>query len=82
MTDFKEKLTSIETHGISARGRTELIKYLNGGKLSRKEAMAAMCYDCTGYYSDGRVDCELPSCPMYGWMPLKGKKRVIETDQD
>jgi hypothetical protein len=42
--------------------------------LTRKEAMAAKCKDCTCGYADGRGDCEIPGCPLYAWMPYRAEK--------
>ena len=68
---FLEQIKSIEEHGKSAKGRTELIKHLGGGKLTRSQAMKAMCYDCMGYFSDGREDCGAKNCPMYDYRTYK-----------
>jgi len=27
-----------------------------------------------GYYSDGKIDCECTSCPLYPWMPYRKKE--------
>lgn len=61
------KIESIKKHGLQAKGRTELIAHLQGQKLSRKQAMDAKCYDCMGFYADGRQDCKVKDCPMYGY---------------
>jgi Zn-finger protein len=31
----------------------------------------AKCYDCTGFYKDGREDCNTPTCPLYPLMPYR-----------
>ena len=62
-------LNEIENHGSYGRGRKELIKHLNGERLTQKEMIFAQCYSCMGYYTDGRVDCEMPACPLYPRMP-------------
>ena len=77
-----KKLETIETMGTSARGKSELINHLNGKRLTRNQAIRAMCYDCTGFYADGRLECELSDCPLYGFMPYRGKKAVVEIDKD
>jgi hypothetical protein len=64
----------IEKNGKLAQGKTEYLRYLRGEKLSRKEAMLARCYDCMGYFVDGRADCVTFSCPMYPFMIFRGKK--------
>lgn len=60
--------------GIKAKGSKELKKHKEGGKLTRRQAIHAKCYDCLGGYADGKTDCALPYCPLYPWMPYKGKK--------
>ena len=60
----------VEKHGITARGKAELMKYLEGERLARKDAILAKCYECTNGYADGKVDCEMESCPLYPYMPF------------
>jgi len=55
------------------QGRDELAKHLAGEKIAKWQALKAKCYDCMGGYSDGAMDCELYSCPLYPFMPYKGK---------
>lgn len=50
-------------------GRKEYLKYLQGKKITRDEAIAAKCYDCMGYYRDGREDCKNGTCPLYPFSP-------------
>ena len=42
-------------------------------KKSRRYAIEAKCFDCTGQYSDGRKDCENTKCPLYTFMPYRHK---------
>jgi hypothetical protein len=65
------KLDSVQK-GIKARGKGELLKHLTGGRLTQRQAIHAHCYECMGYYSDGKQDCLVPSCPMYEFMPYRG----------
>ena len=37
----------------------------------RSEAMLKKCHECCGYYEDGKIDCEVPDCPLYKWMPYR-----------
>lgn len=46
-------ISEIEKHGKTARGKKELIKHLEGGRLTLKQAVNAHCYSCLGYYADG-----------------------------
>lgn len=53
------------------QGRRELKKHLEGKKLTYAQAAKAKCYDCLGRYEDGRHDCKVPTCPLYGFMPYR-----------
>lgn len=55
-------------------GKNALIKLYGGIPISKREAILAKCCDCSGYYVDGKVDCEVPWCSLYPHMPY-GKMR-------
>ena len=57
-----------------AKGKSELIKRLNGGHLSTKQAILAKCFECCNGYIDGKVDCGIEDCALYEYMPF-GKIR-------
>jgi hypothetical protein len=65
------RLEQIENHGITAKGRQELIKHLKGQRLTFRQSILAKCYDCMGYYADGKMDCIVKDCPLYPFMPYK-----------
>jgi len=67
-----ERIDIVRT-GTQSSGNNFLIKYLSGEPLTRREAMLAACADCMGYYSDGRIDCEIELCPLYPFMPYRKK---------
>lgn len=54
-------------------GERQYKKFLRGQKLTRKEAMLAMCYVCNGE-NESRVDCQGYSCPLYQYAPYRGRK--------
>jgi len=58
----------------ASSGKTNLLKHLYGQSLTRNQAILAKCADCCGYYIDGRADCEIEDCPLYPFMPYRGKK--------
>jgi len=62
--------------GIRAKGRKELAAHLEGIRLTQRQAIQAKCYECMGAYSDGRVFCKIPKCPLSPFMPYRdsGKK--------
>jgi len=55
-------------------GKTLMMKYLKGQKLSASQSIKAQCYCCNGYHIDGLSDCESPTCPLYPFMPYRRKK--------
>ena len=59
------------------RGRKELVAHLEGKALYRGQAIHAKCYECMGGYPDGAVDCLVPACPLYNFMPYKNKEVVV-----
>lgn len=61
----------IKRHGKLARGRKELIAYLDGGRLTARQTCLAHCYSCMAYYADGRADCGCSDCPTYAFMPFR-----------
>ncbi len=61
----------IKKHGSTARGKRELIAFFKGETLTMKESVLANCYQCTGFYMDGRKDCEVEGCPLYVFMPYR-----------
>ncbi len=63
-----------------ARGNKELKKHLLGDRLTQRQAILAKCADCMGYYFDGKVDCQLPDCPLYAFMPYRIDKLPIHRE--
>jgi hypothetical protein len=63
-----DKKSSIKKHGIVSAGQGPLLKHLNGKRLTQSQAIKAKCYDCMGYFADGRADCCMPDCPLHPFM--------------
>lgn len=57
----------------SFAGRNEWLKHRGGKKLTRNQAIKAKCYDCMGYYVDGKCDCKMPDCSLYLFNPYRSK---------
>lgn len=68
-----ERYENVQKYGRAAKGRKELLKHLDEGKLTVKGAILGKCYECMGYYADGKNDCHIPSCPLYLYMPYRIK---------
>lgn len=83
---MNEKIISnIKRYGKTAQGKNELLKHLKGEKLTLRQATLARCYDCMGFYSDGKQDCKMPKCPLHPFMAynenkLKRTSRPMEED--
>jgi hypothetical protein len=65
---MNERIKNIRQYGKTAKGQKELIKHLSGQKLTFKQAIYARCYDCMGYYADGKVDCKMLHCSLHPFM--------------
>lgn len=63
-----ERIKNIRQYGKKARGQAELIKHLEGQRLTLKQAVNAQCYSCMGYFADGKHDCQMPKCPLHPFM--------------
>lgn len=66
------KLEDVESRPL-CKGRKQLIAHLKGNRNTPRGAMAAKCYECMGGYVDGKVDCRVHACPLYPYMPFKGR---------
>lgn len=76
--------SDIEEIGKAFQGKNELLSHLNKEKITIRNAVKAKCYDCMGWYSDGRQDCKITKCPLYPWMPYKeggARKREMSAEQ-
>ncbi|MGD0275800.1 MAG: hypothetical protein ABSB79_07065 [Syntrophales bacterium] len=70
--DYRQRIEALKKYGVRSRGRAEMIAYFEGKTLTRGAAIFAKCFDCMGYYADGKVDCHIPDCPLYDYMPYRG----------
>jgi len=60
-------------NGLVRAGKREYIKYLEGGKISRPQAIKAKCYDCNGM-GESR-ECSVESCALLLFSPYNPNKR-------
>jgi hypothetical protein len=68
--DAMERVNVVETAPAS-KGRTLLLKYLYGDRLSRGDSCLAKCCECMGYFVEGRISCGIKTCPLFPYMPYK-----------
>lgn len=76
------RINEIVQHGKTAKGKKEILKHLAGGKLTPKQAIQAKCFDCTGYFADGKHDCQMPKCSLYPFMTFKSNKQTSHNSQN
>lgn len=76
-----EQADWIESYGPTFQGKREIIKLYRGEPISAREAIRAKCYDCMGFYQDGRGDCtssdSCSMCPLYPFYPFSTKARHL-----
>jgi hypothetical protein len=77
---MNDRIKNIRQHGKTARGKNELLKHLSGQRLTLKQAVYAKCYDCAGFYCDGKVDCKIPHCSLFPFQPYNAnrEKRTVK----
>lgn len=80
----EDRIKDIRRYGKTARGQKELVKHLEGGRITLKQAVLAKCYDCAGFFADGKNDCSMPHCSLHSFMAYnrnreKGSKRTMST---
>jgi hypothetical protein len=65
-----------------AQGKEEFLRFQKGERLTMKEAILANCFQCAGFYSDGRKDCDVNTCPLHAFMPYnKDRVRRIMSEE-
>ena len=69
----EDRIKTVKDAPLS-KGKAEYLKWLEGGKLTRKEAMDANCFLCMGYFLDGKAECTVSLCPMRDYMAYNPKR--------
>lgn len=67
----------IEEYGITSKGKTQMLRHLDGIKLTRNQAITAKCFDCMGMFIDGRLDCKMPNCPLFPFRSYKDSLKPV-----
>lgn len=70
----KELLDSANS-GTGRKGKTSLINYLQGKRLTQRQAIQAKCYDCDGMGETG--ECDIVSCALYPYSQFALKSACI-----
>lgn len=78
----KESYANGATKGRDCPGKRHMLRFLNGERLTQAQAIAAYCYDCMGFYVDGKVDCGNALCPLHPLMPYNPSRQpAVERKQ-
>ncbi len=60
----------------NAPGNKYLRMFMEGKKITMKQAVLAKCAECMNGFIDGKTDCAMDgTCPLYTYMPYKKKKK-------
>ena len=63
--------------GGGRKGKAYLVKYLQGGRLTQRQAIQAKCYDCDGMGETGK--CDIETCSLYPYSPFASKNAPTNT---
>lgn len=66
--------------GASSPNKKSFLKFINGKPIAWRDAGQAMCYECMGYFEDGKIDCYGYDCPLYPFYPYKNKKLKTQSE--
>jgi hypothetical protein len=66
-----EDLLRSAKHGTKRAGQKDLINYLEGKRLTQRQAIKAKCYNCNGMGEQSSCDTE--ECPLLPHSPYKKK---------
>jgi hypothetical protein len=70
----------VEKYGLQTRDKKYLLKHLSGEKLTPMQAIRAKCYECMGYFIDGKHDCEIKYCPNYPFFRFNPHRLTIKKE--
>jgi hypothetical protein len=56
-------------NGAGRKGKSVLIKHLNGERLTQRQAIQAKCYDCNGMGESN--ECDIQTCSLYPYSPYR-----------
>jgi hypothetical protein len=79
------RLEEVEKYGLNTIDKKHLLAHLSGEKLTPMQTIHSKCYECMGYYVDGKADCGIETCPNYPMMRYNPhrivKKRNLTDEQ-
>jgi len=71
MDEIRTELLRSARGGTMRQGKQDLIKHLEGKRISWGKAIKAKCYDCNGM---GELNtCDIVTCPLYPFSPYRKK---------
>lgn len=65
----KARMIASAKSGNRGAGQSDLIKHLNGKRITQRQAIRAKCYECNGM---GEMKtCDIDTCSLYPYSPFK-----------
>jgi len=62
---------------VTGADSSDLKRHLAGESLTLSQAVKAKCCDCMAGYVDGRVSCELATCPLFPFHVYNPSRRYF-----
>lgn len=78
---MNSRILEIESCGKLVAGKNDLLKHLSGKRLTQRQGIQAFCYECQGYCSDGREECQREECPLHPFSQFNSNRKKIRTRQ-
>ena len=69
-----EELLASAKSGKKKSGRGDLVKYLQGKRLTQRQAIRAKCYDCNGMGEE--TYCDIEGCSLLPYSPYRASQRT------
>jgi len=73
------KISAIKSSSKSS-GQRHMLAHAEGRTITLGQAVKAKCFECCGGYPDGRLDCRIPGCPIYPWMPYRARIKSLAVE--
>jgi hypothetical protein len=80
MSDSNEVMLRSAESGKGKKGKSSLVKYLKGGRLTQRQAIQAKCYDCNGMGDSD--ECDIETCSLYPYSPYIQEKHLVEAPKE
>ena len=74
MTKIEQTIKNVESWPRRS-GKSELLKHLRGGRLTRDAAIKAKCFECVSGGDEKPAPCEVSQCALTQYCPWNRKAK-------